>query len=210
MSEDNKTIETTPDISALQKQNEALLARLDALEKRNAPPKDEDPDLAEKARLALMDSEKKAVYEKSLESALNFNLSSKDFLKQNQSLVPKTIEGVFTQAEKEKYDSSIEKANAIKAGIVSEFFAVQSNLDLLTPSQKNQLEEFLKLTKNGKQERVENVYSMIFEPALETLRKIERAKQVATGVKDQTDTDKALADRMMKLSRKHYLGEKDA
>lgn len=140
---------------------------------------------------------------------MNFNIAGKDFVKNNEGLLPKSIESLFAQAEKEKYDSAIDKANAIKVGVVSEFFAVQANMDLLTSSQKVELEEFLKLTKNAKQDRIENVYAMIFEPTLETLRKVEKAKQVNSGAKDQSNAEKALADRMMKQSKKHYLGDKE-
>lgn len=188
-----------------------LTARLEALEKKGAPPPPpEDPSLADKARKEREDNEKKAGYEKTLESALNFNISGKEFIKSNAALLPKNIEGLFAQAEKENYGSAIEKANAIKVGIVSEFFAVQANHDLLTAGQKNQLDDFLKLTKTGKQDRIESIYSMIFEPTLETLRKVEKAKQVHSGGKDQTDSEKMYADKMIKMSKKHYLGEKDA
>ena len=170
----------------------------------------EDPSLADKARREREENEKRSKYEKGLEGAINFNVASKDFLKSNASLLPKNIEGIFAQAEKENYGNAIEKANAIKVGVVSEFFAVQGNHDLLTASQKIELDEFLKLTKNGKQDRIESIYSMIFEPTLETLRKIEKAKQVHQNGSDQSDAEKQLADRMMKLSKKHYLGEKDA
>lgn len=81
-------------------------------------------------------------------------------------------------------------------------------MDLLTSTQKNEVEEFLKLTKNGKQDRIENMYAMIFEPTLETLRKVEKAKQVNLETKDQTDGEKAYVDRMMNLSKKHYMGDK--
>ncbi len=176
--------------------------------KDDPPPKKDDGDLADKARREREETEKKGKYEKSLESALNFNIAAGEFLKSNAGLLPKTVEGIFAQAEKQKYDSAIEKANEIKVGVVSEFFAVQANHDLLTGPQKVELDDFLKLTKNGKQERVEQVYAMIFEPTLETLRKVEKAKQLNNGSKNQTDAEKALADRMMKSSRAHYLGEK--
>lgn len=191
----------------------ALKADLDKLKaapppKKDDPPK-EDPTLADKARQEREAAEKKGSYEKSLGSALKFNMSAADFLKNNTGLLPKTIEGIFTAAEKEKYDSEIDKANAIKVGIVSEFFAVQANMDQLTDAQKVEVADFLKLTKNGKQDRIENVYAMIFEPTLESIRKIEKAKQVNSGEKDQSSAEKALADRMMKQAKKHYLGDKE-
>lgn len=182
-------------------------------EKKNKPdpkpdPKDEK-DLADKARLEREEAEKKGKYEKSLEGALNFNIAGPQFLKDNVGLLPKNVESIFAAADKEKYDSAIDKANAIKSGVVSEFFAVQENHDLLTASQKSELDEFLKLTKNGKQERVESIYAMIFEPTLETKRKVQKAKELNNGSKNQTDSEKALAERMMKLSKKHYLGDKE-
>lgn len=171
-----------------------------------APKKEDDPSLADKARQEREAAEKAKKSEKSLESAIVFNSGSKDFLKNNAGLLPKTIEGIFAAAEKESFDSQIQKANEIKVGIVSEFFAVQANLDQLTGAQKVELEDFLKLTKNGKQERVEAIYAMIFEPALENQRRVEKAKQVSNGSKDQSNSEKALAEKMMKNSKKHYLG----
>jgi len=208
---------TPEEIAAMQAENAKLKADLEAKNKPDPAkpdpakpdPAKEDPSLADKARLEREANDKKARYERSLESALNFNIAGPNFLKDNVGLLPKTIESIFVAAEKEKYDSAVDKANAIKVGVVSEFFAVQANHDLLTAGQKIELDDFLKLTKNGKQDRVENVYAMIFEPTLETLRKVEKAKQLNTGTKNQSDAEKQLADKMMKASKKHYLGDKE-
>jgi len=193
---------------ALKGENDKLKAKPDPKDDPKPDPKDEK-DLADKARLEREEAEKKGKYEKSLEGALNFNIAGPQFLKDNVGLLPKNVESIFAAADKEKYDSAIDKANAIKSGVVSEFFAVQENHDLLTASQKSELDEFLKLTKNGKQERVESIYAMIFEPTLETKRKVQKAKELNNGSKNQTDSEKALAERMMKLSKKHYLGDKE-
>lgn len=193
---------------ALKGENDKLKAKPNPEPDPKPDPKPDDKDLADKARLAREEADKKKGYEKSLEGALNFNIGGPAFLKDNAALLPKTVEGIFVAAEKEKYDSAIEKANAIKVGVVSEFFAVQANHDHLTGSQKIEIDEFLKLTKNGKQERVETIYSMIFEPTLETLRKVHKAKELNNGAKNQTDSEKMLAERMMKLSKAHYLGDK--
>lgn len=184
-----------------------LKADLEKATKKGDPPPD-DPSLGDKVRKEQEEKDKAAKREKSLEGAIGFVHASKDFIKENAGLLPKTIEGVFAAAEKEKYDSAIDKASAIKVEIVKEFFSVQANMDLLTSTQKNEVEEFLKLTKNGKQDRIENMYAMIFEPTLETLRKVEKAKQVNLETKDQTDGEKAYVDRMMNLSKKHYMGDK--
>lgn len=186
-----------------------LKADLEKATKKPDPDPKDDPSLADKVRKDQEAKDALSKREKSLESAIGFTHASKDFLKSNLGLLPKTIEGVFAQAEKETYDSAIDKANAIKVEIVKEFFSIQSNLDLLTQTQKNEVELFLKLTKNGKQEKIESMYSMVFEPTLETLRKVEKARQLQIDPKNQTDSEKAFTDRMMKLSKKHYLGDKE-
>ena len=202
-----------PDLASLQKQNADLLARLDALEKKyQAPkpdPKDEG-DLADKARKERELKEKSQQTTQHLETAIKFNMSGPQWLKDNASLLPQSVEGIFVAAEKENYGSATEKAAAIKVGIFSEFFAREENMNHLTGPQKIQVEEFKKLTKTDKQDRVNQIWDNIFEPTFEMVKKVKRAAEMANGQKSQTDGEKALADRLMKLSKKHYLGDKDA
>ena len=194
------------DIETLKQQNADLMKRLEALEK--PAPKKDDPSLEEKARLEREKKEKDSESSKKLEGALKFTLGSSDFMKNNAALLPKTIEGIFEQANKENYDSAIDKSTAIKVGIVSEFFAQQSNLDLLTESQKLMLEQFKNLSKTVKQERVDGVYDSIFEPTLEALRKIKRAESLQKGLKESNGDEDAYKNRLIKLSRQHHLREK--
>lgn len=206
---------TDDEVAALKASHDAALKKVQddhkaELDKLKPPPKKEDdPSLSDKARQQRELDEKNKQSERSLESAVVFNQSIKDFMKNNVGLLPKTIESLFTAAEKETFDSQVQKANELKVGIVQEFFAVQANLDLLTAAQKVELEDFLKLTKTGKQDRAQTMYAMIFEPALETLRKVEKAKQVGQGSNEQSSSEKALAEKMFKASRKHYLGDKE-
>jgi hypothetical protein len=124
----------------------------------------DDDDLITKAKKAKEQQGKDQNNSKALESALRFSMGSDQWLKDNKSLLPSEVEDIFTQANKETYDSPIEKDAALKSGIVQSFFSVQDNLDLLTPGLKNQVEDYLKLTKNGKQEKAQHVYESIFEP----------------------------------------------
>lgn len=197
----------------------AINERLEKLEKENADLKKaaggkkddkvDDPDLEAKAKAAREAKEKASNDTKKIEAALKFSLGAKDFLKQNASLLPKDIEGIFEAAEKEKYDNAIEKDSAIKASLVQSFFNVQSNLDLLTLSQKSVLEDFLKLTKNGKQEKAQSIYETVFEPTFEMFKRIKKAEQLGKdGQTTASDAIQAYSDRMQKLSKKHYMGEK--
>ena len=187
---------------------EALTAKIAALEaKNNTPPpapKPED-DLAEKARKERESLAEKSKTEKSLASAIEFNIKAPQWAKDNATLLPKSIEGIFAQAEKENYSSALDKARDIKVGIVTEFFSIQANLDQLTDSQKILVDEFKKLTKTDRQARVDEIYSSVFEPTFEYSKKLEKAKQVKDGTISPNDVQKAYIERMREISKKHFL-----
>ena len=166
--------------------------------------------LNEKAKLEREDLESKTKQSKQLESALTFNLTSSEFLKQNESVLPSEIGDIFRLAEKEKYENAIQKANATKAAIIQSFFSQQSNLDLLTESQKSTLDDYLKLTKNGKEEKAKEIYENLFDPALSTLKRVKKAEELARAKMGYRDGkgDTHYREKLMKLSRQHYLGEK--
>lgn len=198
-----------PDAAALAKENADLKAKIAEMEKAKPAPKGDDPDdLAKKAALQREADEKRAVEEKRLESSINFLVGAPEWVKTNASLLPKTVQGILDAAEKENYGSKVEKANAIKVGIISEFFSVQANVDNLTAAQKIALEDFKKLTKDKKQEQAQQIFDQIFEPAFEGLKKVKRAEQVAKGFKDETSTEKSYHDRLVKGARQHFLREK--
>lgn len=197
------------ELADLKAKYEAQEKELAALKSKGDPnPKPDDKSLAEKAEQERKAKEAKDLESKDLEAALKFNIGSKDFVKNNASLLPQNIQGIFDAAEKENYGSAVQKARAIKVGVVSEFFAQQGNLDLLTEHQKHSLEEFKKLTKDVKEERVQSIYDSIFEPTLETLRKVKKAEALQKGLAEPSDAEDAYKKRLILGSRKHHLGEK--
>ena len=208
---------TKEEFDALKKQNETLMAKFAEFEKKSSKkPKDDDDsdddegdddDLQKKAAKTKADKEARELESKQLESAIRFNHGLAEWVKTNKSLLPNSIENLVAQGEKETYDSAIKKDQDIKSGIISEFFAIQANVELLTPGLKSTLEDFKKLTKDDKQKRAQEVYANVFEPAFEMLKRVKKAEQI-NGQKESTTGEKAYIDRMMKNSRKHYLGEK--
>jgi len=196
----------TKTIEELRASNAALLSRLEKLEGKGKDDNQDDNDLNEKARLEREAKDKKTNDSKALESALRFSMGAEQWLKTNQGLLPKDVADIFEAANKETYDSAVEKDSAIKAGIIKSFFTVQSNLDLLTPAIKNQLEDYLKLTNTGRQEKARQIYDTIFEPAFEMLKRVKRAEALQKGHGDGSDD--SYKSRLIQGSRKHYLGEK--
>jgi hypothetical protein len=185
-----------------------------------APPPAEDV-AALKARIAELEAKDKNLLDrtrdqnnqsadrereaKSLEAAVVFNVGATNFLKENADFLPKEVSEIFATAAKERFDTPVQKANEVKSGIVESFFSIQDNHDLLTPAQKNALADYLKLTKNGKQERAQQVYDNLFEPALEMLKRVKKAEQVNRTRNGFGDgTDEAYKKRLIEGSFKHY------
>lgn len=199
----------------------AALAREEELKKELAKhkktddpkPDPKDDDLIKKVAKDKETAEEVARQTKEIERALGFNMKIEGFVKENKDLLPAEIGAIITQANKETYDTAHAKASAVKSAIIQSYFAVQSNVDALTPSQKVALEDYLKLTKSGKEQRAADVYENIFEPALETIRKVKKAEEVGrsrSGYAMSSDTHSAYKDRLVKIARKSHLGEKEA
>lgn len=187
--------------------NKELMARLEKLEKAGGAHSKSD-DLSDKARkerqAALSDKDRQG----RLQDAMKFNLTSEAWLKDFTSIVPETVPAIFAAAAKENYPSDVEKAAAIKVGIIQEYFGQQANLDLLTASQKNSIEAFKKLTNDLKQDRAQAIWDQILEPTLENVRRTRRAELVSKGLGDPSDAESAHVKKMREHSRKAYLGVK--
>lgn len=184
--------------------------KADAEEDEDEDLEEGDQDLGQKAKASRDAKEKGSARDRRLESALKFNLGAKDFLKQNEALLPTDAADIFTQAEKEKFDDAIEKDEAIKSGLIQSFFRVQDNVDLLTSGQKSMLDDYLKLTKTGKQEKAQTIYDMVFEPAFEMLKRQKKAEALSRGHGTGSDVEDSYKKRLISGSRKHYLGDKNA
>lgn len=178
---------------------------------KDPPPNPKDDPILTQVELDNRNKEKAKDQERQMEGALNFILSSDKFIKENETVLPKNVSEIFAAAAKEKYDSKLDQANAIKAALVKSFFDVQANLDELTPNQKEQVQDYLKLSPQARQEQAAAIYNNIFEPTLAAMKRIKKAEQLAkagSGAIDGTDSDKAFRDRMIKGANAHYLGVK--
>src|SRR4051812_7360177 len=101
----NKT-DPTKEVETLKTSNAALLARLEALEGKK---KTDEDDLLAKTKQMNQSEDKSKVDQKVLEASITFGLKSDEFLKNNASLLPKETSDLFKAADKESYDSPIQK-----------------------------------------------------------------------------------------------------
>lgn len=173
----------------------------------------ESDKLIERAERERADAQKRSSDTRVIEQALSFNMGVDEFVKRNSDVLPKDAADIVRIANTENYDSAQAKASAIKAALIQKFFTVQANMDNLTRSQREQLDDYLKLTNTGKQEKAASIYENILEPALETHRKVRKAEELARsrlGFTQGSEGQNAYRDKLLKGSRKTYLGEKEA
>lgn len=200
---------TAKEISDLKAERDNMKAELDKQKVDKDKDKEKDNDtLAIKAQKDREAAAVKAGEIKTMEKAIEFNMKSKDWMKNNESLLPATVKGIFEQADKQNFANAMEKEAAIKVGIVSEFFAVQANVDALTPGLKSALDEWKILIQTEKQNRVQSLYDTVFEPTFEMMKQVKKAQQLQKGQASDNDADNAYKKKLEKASRAHYLGEK--
>jgi hypothetical protein len=200
------------DLKAKASKVDDLSKEIETLKSKPAPKAEDETDLTDKVAKEKKEKEQKSSDTKKLETALIFTLNSDKFIKEHESILPKDMADIFEVASKEKYDSPIEKASAIKSALISSFFKVQANLDSLTASHKQAIEDFEKLTKRGREEKASEIYSNIFEPALGMIKQIKKAEELVrakSGYADPSEIDAAYKEKLIRGSRAHYLGEKN-
>jgi hypothetical protein len=206
MPEENKPVEETKKTDAPDELS-TLKSQLEALQKEKATWASSHESLNDKVRKENEEKARKQGDSKALESALTFNLTANEFIKSNETILPKDISDIFKVAATEKYDSAIDRANATKAAIIQSFFSQQSNVELLTESQKISLADYLKLTKNGKEEKARELYDNLLEPALGTLKRVKKAEELSksnSGFGLSTDADQAYKEKLMKIAEKKF------
>jgi hypothetical protein len=174
---------------------------------------DDGDDLRKKAQNETDEKARKSTEQRQIERAVNFNLTVDTFTKEHKDILPAEVDGILKQAAKENYDTAVEKSNALKEALVKSYFSVQANVDQLTSSQKSSLADWDKLTKNARLEKVADVYENIFEPAIDTLKRVKKAEEVGrarSGLANRTDSHQSYRDRLIAGSQKAYLGIKSA
>lgn len=191
-------------------------AELEALRKEKADwssKKDQDDQtLNDKVKKEKEGQDKKNLEIKALESAILFNSSKSDFLKQNESILPKGAAEIFAAADKERYDSHIDKSNDIKIGLIDLHFSQQSNVDFLTEYQKEALADFQKLTKNGKKEKANEIYNNLFIPNLNIIKQVKKTEELAkakSGFGGNTDAEQAYKNKLTEMAQKKFFREKN-
>lgn len=170
--------------------------------------KEEEEDLLSKAKKEDAAKDAASKGDKSLESALSFNLTVSEFVKNNKDILPGDFQKVIDLSNKESYDTPKQKANAVRSGLIQSFFGVQAHVDMLTDNQKKVLADFMKLTKNGKEEQSHTVYENVFEPSFEMLKHLKKAEDKAKTKQSNGTNTTSYKDKLAQGSMNKYFGTK--
>lgn len=180
--------------------------------KADPPPTDPpatDP-LRDKVKNEREAREKADADTKAIETIVSFNLGLDEFVKKNADLLPAEIPELVKAANAERYETASAKAAAIKKAVLECFFQVQANVDCLTESQKRELEDFKKLTKEGREAKAGVLYTQLFEPTLEMNRRVKKAEELArgnNGIQTTSGTEAAYREKMIAAAHKKFLGK---
>ena len=201
----------------LKAENEKLKAAAPKTEPKPDPKPDDkktttdEEELRVKAQKDKEASEAQATQARRMEGAVKFNMKVGEFVKTNKEILPEEMEQILKTANTEKYDSEVERANAVRVAMIQSFFGVQKNVDELHANQRKALESYLGLTKKAKEEKAADVFENIFEPAFETLVKLKKAEELAKGAAGfatSSTGENKYKEKLVKASRQTYLGEK--
>lgn len=193
---------------AMKAENEKIKAELESIKSKKT---NDDEDLSKKAEDAKKAELAKKSETRRQESAVRFNLTVSDFLKTNKEILPAEVDDIIKQAEKENFDTAMQKSAAIKVGIIQSFFKIKENHDRLTTSQRSAIDRFLNLTKNGKEEEAESIFENVFEPSLELTKAHRKAEEVSKAREGHSNSSSGEIDyknRLMEHSKKALIGGK--
>ncbi len=80
---------------------------------------------------------------------------------------------------------------------------------MLTENQKKSLADFLKLTKNGKEETSHTIYENVFEPGFEMLKQVKKTEdKMKAKQQDSTSNSNSYKDKLKAGSMEKYFGKK--
>jgi hypothetical protein len=210
---------TPEEIAALKAENDSIKAKLKEYDdekvrkaKEEAENKgNQEKDFSQKVEDSKRERERQAGDTRKLERALKFTLQSDIFKKEHQEILSKDVTDLFDEANKQKFDSEIDKANSIKSAMIQSFFKLQANLDYLTPDQKQTIEDYYKLSARGKEEKADDLFMNVFEPCLGLIHKVKKAEQLGkskAGLSDSDSTEDNYKKRLIAQASKHHLGVK--
>ncbi len=201
----------------LKKQNEDMVKMIKSLSEKTD--KSQNQEAAEKNLLQKTREETKLKSERDhesrkLEAGASYVTSFDSWLSDHEKILSNASElkSYKETVDKAKFDSLLDKANELRKGTISSMFGLRENMDLLTPTQRKKIEEYLNFSEEKQRKESEEYFECV--DSVVNIKKlqnkaVEALKAKQTGGIEHTDAIKrhnqkffAMASRLLKTSSK--------
>ena len=139
-------------------------AILDFMTKSSAPaekPAEALKTVVDEAKEAVNAEKKAEILIAEIQDSVKFNLSVKDFVEKNKSILPEESVKILSNVESKNYKNDNEKANAVRKNLIESFLEKKENIDCLESSMKARAENFKALAETDKERRSKEFWDLV-------------------------------------------------
>jgi DNA mismatch repair ATPase MutL len=140
-----------------------------------------------------------------MESSIAFNMSVKNFVEKQKSLLPAESINIVNTAETKTFKNQNEKANVIRKSLLDSYLEKKENIEPLTDSMKAKAELYKSLAESDKERRSSEFWDLIETGTIlkdAELRKKER--NIANGLTAQGSSGNILEDRILAKAKEKF------
>lgn len=133
-------------------------------QKANAEAKEqkkEDPSILEEAKKSYENKQIQQTEHGNMENAIKFNLQLSKFTEDFKDYLPKTTQTLIEEVEKKNYGSEVQRANAIRSGIIQAFIELQENIEILPQTMKDKVSLFKALTVDEQEKQSASFWDVV-------------------------------------------------
>lgn len=195
----------TPDLAA---QVAELKAQLAALQGKGKEP-GKEPTVLEKAQEEAAKAEQAAQAKERLQSAIKFNLGVSKFVEDHKESLTKLSAGIVKTVSEKQFADEEKKASVIQAGLLSDFFGLQENIDAAPEELKERILSYKALAQDEKEKQASNYWDTLTLTLgrKEMLAKVEAAKRARQGGYEETNDLVKDYNAKVFARKSQYLGE---
>lgn len=169
-------------IDALKKENEETKKELAALKELLGKDKGKDEPEPEKTPIEMVkeqqkkEAEKKE-YEKRITEAAQFTSTFKQTVTDGGEFFPPEVNKLIDLILSQKHESELEKADSLRANIITSVFSQQKNIDLLPEHEQQKVKDFLNLADALKTKQAASIWGNVLT-AIDNYKRETRYKRI--------------------------------
>lgn len=133
--------------------------------------------VVDEAKDAVVKEKQAEIALSQIQSAVKFNLSIKDFVEKNKTILPDESSKILSAVESKIFNSDIDKANSIRKNLIESFLEKKENIEVLTESMKTRAESFKALAESDKERKSGEFWDLV-EIGVSLKHNISKAKEL--------------------------------